>query len=81
LARTLSLASTISRARRSTSPTTCIDAEPIDQVQDLDLLSDGRRPHRRRLQAVAQRLVIEHHARRLGRRADLVPVVYQRFKH
>jgi hypothetical protein len=52
-----------------------IDAEPIDQVEDFDLLIDGRRPHRRRLQAVAQRLVVEHHARRLGRRADLVPVV------
>ena len=42
---------------------------------------DRRRPHRRRLQSVAQRLVVEHHARRLGRRADLVPVVDQGFEH
>ena len=58
-----------------------VDAEPIDEVQDLDLLLDRRRPHRRRLQPVAQRLVVEHHARRLGRRADLVPVVDQGFEH
>ena len=92
LARTFSLASTISRASRSTSRDDVragagqadvggVDAELVDQVQDLDLLLDGRRPHRRRLQPVAQRLVVEHHALRLGRRADLVPVVNQGFEH
>ena len=66
--------STISRASRSTSRDDVragagqadvggVDAELVDQVQDLDLLLDGRRPHRRRLQPVAQRLVVEHHAR------------------
>ena len=37
-----------------------VDAELVDQVEDLDLLVDGRRAHRRRLQPVAQRLVVQH---------------------
>ena len=41
-----------------------VDAEPVDQVQDLDLLLDRRTAHRRRLQAVAQRLVVQHHRSR-----------------
>ncbi len=74
LARTFSLASTISRASRSTSPTTCGPApgRPMSAVSMPSLsirwrisifCVDGRRPHRRRLQSVAQRLVVEHHPR------------------
>ena len=37
-----------------------LDPEPIDQVQDAQLLVDDRAADRRRLQPVAQRLVIEH---------------------
>ena len=58
-----------------------VDAETIDEVQNFDFLRDRRRPHRRRLQPVAKRLVVEHDALRLGRRADLVPVVDQGFEH
>jgi len=54
-----------------------IDPEPIDQVQDAQLLLDGRAPHGRRLQPVAQRLVVKHHDGRF-RRADVVPVVDER---
>ena len=68
---TVSRASTISRASRSTSRTTCgpgagqadvggLDAESVDQVQDAQLLVDRRAADRRRLQAVAQRLVVQH---------------------
>jgi hypothetical protein len=57
-----------------------IDAQRIDQVQNANLLVDRRRPHRGRLQAVAQRLVIEHDGRRgrRPRRVHGVPVVDER---
>ena len=32
-----------------------VDAEPVDEVQNLELLIDARAAHRRRLQTVAQR--------------------------
>ena len=44
-------------------------------TKDVDFLVDRGRPHRWRLQPVAQRFVIEHDARGFRRRADLVPVV------
>jgi hypothetical protein len=77
--------STISAASRSTSRTHMragagesdrggVDADAIEQVQDAQLLLDRRGAHRRRLQSVAQRLVIELHDRRLRRRRLEVPV-------
>jgi hypothetical protein len=58
-----------------------IDAEPVDAVENLDLLRYRRRPHRRRLQPVAKRFIVEHDPLRLGGRADLVPVVNQGLEH
>ena len=74
LARIFRRPSAIARASRSTSRATLrpgagqadvggVDAERVHVVQDLDLLVDRRRPHRRRLQPVAQRLVVEHRDR------------------
>ena len=51
-----------------------VDADAIEQVQDAQLLLDRRGTHRRRLQSVAQRLVVELHDRRLRRRRLEVPV-------
>ena len=45
-----------------------VDAQRVDQVEDANLLVDARRPDRRRLQPVAQRLVVEHDDRRRRRR-------------
>ena len=45
-----------------------VDAERVHPVQDVDLLVDRGRADRRRLQAVAQRLVVEHHRRARRRR-------------
>ena len=45
-----------------------VDPERVHPVEDVDLLVDRRRPHRRRLQAVAQRLVVEHRDRARRRR-------------
>jgi hypothetical protein len=36
-----------------------VDAQLFHQVEDADLLTDARVLHRRRLQAIAQRLVVE----------------------
>ncbi len=53
-----------------------IDPEPIDQVEDPQLLVDARAPHGRRLQAVPERLVVQQD--RAGARCvSLVPVVYE----
>ena len=38
-----------------------VDAEPVDEVEDSELLLDRRAADRRRLQAVPQRLVVQHH--------------------
>ena len=51
-----------------------VDADAVEQVQDAQLLVDRRRAHRRRLQAVAQRLVVELYDGRLRRRRLEVPV-------
>ena len=53
-----------------------VDAERVDQMKDLDFLRDGGRADRRRLQAVAQGFVIQHHPRRLGGSADAIPMKY-----
>ena len=58
-----------------------VDAERVDQMQDADLLVDARRAHGRRLQAVAQRLVVQRHGGGRRRRADAVPVVDQALRH
>ncbi len=56
-----------------------IDVERLHQVEDAQLLIDRRGADARRLQAVAQRLVVEHHRPgRIRRRVDRVPVVNQR---
>ena len=54
-----------------------VDAERIHQVQQLDLLFDRRLADRRRLQAVAQRLVVKANVTigLLQLRLDRVPVV------
>jgi hypothetical protein len=59
-----------------------IDAERVHVPQDLDLLVDGRRPHRRRLQSVPQRFVVEHRHRPGGAFGDrvVIPVVDQRVR-
>jgi hypothetical protein len=54
-----------------------VDVERVHHRQDLDLLLDGRVEDRRRLQAVAQRLVVERHLAAGRPRVDLVPVVDQ----
>ena len=56
-----------------------VDAEPLHQVQDTDLVLDRRCLHRGRLEAVAQRLVIELDASRraLPALAGIVPIVDQ----
>ena len=51
--------------------------ESIDEVEDLDLLLDRRAADRRRLQPVAQGLIVEHHRRGCGGRRS-VPVVNER---
>ena len=54
-----------------------VDADPFHQVEDIDLLLNGRITHRGRLEAVAQRLVIQQHSARRhhGPGIDRVPVV------
>ena len=56
-----------------------VDADGFHQMKDLDLLFDGRIAHRGRLQAVAQRFVIQQDAAGRDHRAgvDRVPVVNQ----
>ena len=54
-----------------------VDAEILHQVQQADLLIDGRGLHGGRLQAVAQRLVVQHDAAR-GHLAGVIPVVDER---
>jgi hypothetical protein len=58
-----------------------IDAERIDQMQNANFLVDIRASDRRRLQPIAQRLIVQHHA--AGRRGALepVPVINQRMNH
>ena len=50
-----------------------VDAEPIDQMQDPDLLVDRRRSHGWRLQSVAQRFIVEQHDPGLWR-VGLIPI-------
>ena len=80
--------SAISRASRSTSRTTCGPApgspmsavsmpEAVDQVEDAKLLVDRRTADRRRLQPVAQRLVVRAGPSAGGGAGDAVPVVDQ----
>ena len=38
-----------------------VDADLVEEPKDAQLLVDGRRPNRGRLQSVAQRLVVQHH--------------------
>ncbi len=47
------------RARAGKADVCGVDAEAVDQVEDAKLLLDGRAAHRRRLQPVAQGLVVE----------------------
>ena len=55
-----------------------MNAERIHQVEQLDLLFDGRVNHRRRLQAIAQRLVVQFDAtRRRVFAPDGVPIINQ----
>jgi len=67
------------RARARQSQVEGIDAQGLHQVENLDLLFDGRIADGRRLQAVAQGFVVEQDrsARRQLRRRYLVPVVDQ----
>ncbi len=80
LGRIVSFARTISWARRGhrrddvrsgarQADVGGVDAERLHQVQDADLLVDRRALDRRRLQAVAQRLVVDLHAPRAGEAA------------
>ncbi len=56
-----------------------VESETVHLLQNLDLFVDRRRADRRRLQAVPQRLVVEHRQRsRAG--GVVVPVVYQRVR-
>ena len=55
-----------------------VDAERVHVAEDVDLLIDRRHAHRRRLQAVAQRLVVQHRDRRTRAGRVVVPVVDQR---
>ena len=61
-----------------------VDAEGIHPREEVDFRVDVRRPHRRRLQSVAQRLVIQHHpaaaSRQGGGGSVLIPVVNQRMR-
>src|SRR5450631_2528900 len=54
-----------------------MDSQRLHQMKDLDLLRDGRIAHRRRLQPIAQGLVVDQHRpwRLQARRVILVPVV------
>src|SRR6266480_7379624 len=56
-----------------------VDAECLHQVQQLDLFLDGRLADGGRLQAVAQRLVVEADVASgfVQRRIDFVPIVNQ----
>ena len=56
-----------------------VDAEPVHAVEEVDLLLDGRRADRRRLQPVAQRLIVEHR-HGTGTGGIVVPVVDQRMR-
>ena len=58
-----------------------VDADLVEQPQDAELLIDGRRAHRRRLQPVAQRLVVEHDDRRRAARRVAIPVVDECLVH
>ena len=54
-----------------------VDAEAIDQMQDAQLFVDRRHPDGRRLEAVAQGLVVKQDGPRC-RRLSPVPVVNER---
>ena len=58
-----------------------IDADAVEKVKNAELLIDRRRADRRRLQAVAERLVHQHHQRRRRRGRNPVPVVNQPVIH
>ena len=70
------------RTRTGETDVRTLDAEIVDEVQDAELLVDRRRAHRRGLQPVAQRLVVQLDGGcgRLGRR-DEIPVVHERVGH
>ena len=50
------------RTRAGEADVRRVDAELLHEMEDLELLVDRRRRYRRRLQPVAERLVVEEHA-------------------
>src|SRR5262249_42922940 len=70
------------RSRAGQADVGGIDPERVHAVQDVDLLVDAGIPDGRRLQAVPQCLVIEHHERAATGRDDgiMVPGVNQRMR-
>ena len=58
-----------------------VDADAVEQVQDAELLLDGRRAHRRRLQSVAQRFVEQQDLGRPRPRSVAIPVEDQSIIH
>ena len=68
------------RARPGQADVRRVDPQVVHQVQERDLLLDGRRAHRGRLQPVPERLVVEHDGARHGL-VGAVPVVDERVRH
>ena len=68
------------RARAGKPDVRRVDPEGVHAPQDVDLLVDARHPDRGRLQAIPQRLIVQHDARtgQAVRRGVPIPVVNQR---
>jgi hypothetical protein len=65
------------RSRAGQTDVGGVDAEPVHQVEDADLVRDRRAPDRRRLESVTEGLVVEADPERrlLPALAGLVPIV------
>jgi hypothetical protein len=67
------------RARAGKTDVRRVDPEDVHPLEQIELLLDRRGAHRRRLQPITQRLVVEHHRRPAGG-AFSVPIVNERME-